>query len=173
MMIEIKNRFTGLILFSIDSDNMKLAIKAAIKSKVDLCGSDLRWSDLSGSYLSGSDLHGSDLRGSDLSWSDLHGSKIINVKWPAPPMFLLASWFTVSDKLTLDLMRYDASNHPYPEAFLEWAKDGKCPYNNVKIQRSANFQEKRSLITDNFLKLKVRSAYELMQDLLKECCKEE
>ena len=76
MKFEIKNRFNGNIIFSFESSSFKICVETAIKAKIDLSGSDLRWSDLSGSDLSGSDLRGSDLRGSDLRWSDLSGSDL-------------------------------------------------------------------------------------------------
>ena len=80
---EIKNRFTGSVLFSLETETMKLCVEAAIRGGSDLRGSDLRGSDLRGSNLSNSDLRGSnlsnsDLRGSDLRGSDLRGSDLSN-----------------------------------------------------------------------------------------------
>ena len=126
----------------------------------NLSGSNLRWSNLRGSNLSGSDLSGSDLRGSNLSGSDLRGSDLrwsnlsgsnlsgSNLRWsdlPAPTMILLADWGPLTDISTLELMRLDASAHPDKEAFCRWAAGGPCPYNNVKVQRVVNFQEKKEL----------------------------
>jgi hypothetical protein len=84
--MDIKNRFTGTILYSSTCPTLREAVIEAIKRKVNLSGSDLsgsnlsgsdlRGSDLSGSNLSGSDLRGSDLRGSDLRGSDLSGSDL-------------------------------------------------------------------------------------------------
>ena len=71
MHFEIKHRFTGAVLFALETDSLRLCVEAAIKS-----GSDLRWSDLSGSDLRWSDLSGSDLRWSDLSCSNLRGSDL-------------------------------------------------------------------------------------------------
>jgi len=76
MKFEIKHRFTGAVLFALETDSMLLCVEAAVKSGADLRWSDLRWSNLRGSNLSGSDLSGSDLRGSDLSGSDLRGSNL-------------------------------------------------------------------------------------------------
>jgi len=81
--IEIKNRFTGDIMFTIISENatIKDALLDAIKNKVNLSranlsraylsGADLSRADLSGAYLSGADLSGADLSGAYLSGADL------------------------------------------------------------------------------------------------------
>ena len=45
-MFEIKNRLTGAVLFSLETTSLKLCIEAAIKSRADLGGADLR-----GAYL--------------------------------------------------------------------------------------------------------------------------
>jgi len=76
MKFEIKHKLTGMVLFSLETDSMKLCVEAAIKNRIDLRGSDLSGSNLSCSNLRGSDLRGSDLSGSDLSGSDLSGSDL-------------------------------------------------------------------------------------------------
>ena len=81
-------------------------------------------------------------------------------------MVLLADWSNLSDELTADLMLQDSLNHPDPDAFKIWADGGACPYSEVKIQRAANFKEKRGL----WGKGKVCPPYELMQRLLAEKC---
>ena len=99
--------------------------------------------------------------------ANLTGADLSKIMIP-PPMFLLAQWGEVSDALCVDLMRYDAANHPNPEKFIEWAKGGNCPYSDMSILRSAHFTEKRELIPPGFLSLPVKSAYELMQALIAE-----
>jgi hypothetical protein len=74
--MDIKNRFTGTILYSSTCPTLREAVIEAIKRKVNLSGSDLSGSDLRGSDLSGSDLRESNLRGSDLSGSDLRDSDL-------------------------------------------------------------------------------------------------
>ena len=71
--IEIKNRWTGKILFeySKEDNTMKDTVLEAIKS-----GADLRDADLRGADLRGADLHGADLCGADLSSADLSGAII-------------------------------------------------------------------------------------------------
>jgi len=69
--IEIKNRFTGNILFSVKTKNIKLAVEAAIKQDADLHGADLQGAYLQDAYLRGANLRGADLQGADLQGADL------------------------------------------------------------------------------------------------------
>ena len=63
--IEIKNRWTGNILFEYLSENntIKKTVSEAIKSGADLCGADLCGANLYGANLCGADLYGADLCG--------------------------------------------------------------------------------------------------------------
>ena len=76
MTIEIKSRFTGGILFSVETESLKLAVEAAVKGGSDLQGAYLRGSDLQGAHLQGADLWGAYLQGSDLRGADLQGSDL-------------------------------------------------------------------------------------------------
>ena len=67
MLIEIKHRLTGAVLFSLDCGSWKLCIEAAVKSKADLRGANLREADLRGADLRWADLRGADLSGANLS----------------------------------------------------------------------------------------------------------
>ena len=111
--------------------------KAELKLKLEL---HLKWlrdeeggeqADLRSANLSSADLSSANLRYADLSSADL----------PSPVMLLLAEWFSVSTELTLELMRYDAANHPDPSKFDEWVAGKGCPYSGTGWQRSANFKE--------------------------------
>ena len=77
--IEIKNRYTGSIIFEYTKENntIKKTVEKAIEEKVNLSYSDLSYSNLRGSDLSYSDLSSSNLRGSDLRGSDLSSSNLI------------------------------------------------------------------------------------------------
>ena len=73
---EIKNRWTGAVLFTADvPDETKsgLITRVALEQAV-AGGTDLSGADLSGAYLSGADLRGTDLSGADLSGADLSGA---------------------------------------------------------------------------------------------------
>ena len=74
--MEIKNRYTGEVIFSDNSDNIKDTLLNAIKSRADLRGCDLRECDLRECYFYESDLRGSSLNGSSLNGSSLNGSSL-------------------------------------------------------------------------------------------------
>lgn len=126
-----------------------------------LGGAYLRGVDLIGAILGGAILGGADLRGADLSGADLGGCKL-----PSPTVVLLAAWGTLAADLTLDLMRYDASCHPDPEAFDRWAAGGGCPYDGVMVERAAVFSERRDLWSPGPSK----RPYDLMVAVLAEKC---
>ena len=64
MKIEIKNRWTGGVVFACEAGSMKLAVKAAIEAKANL-----READLSRANLRGANLREADLSGADLDYS--------------------------------------------------------------------------------------------------------
>jgi hypothetical protein len=81
--IEIKNRWTNLILFEYSKENntIKETVIEAAKNKSNLRGAylrgvDLRGSDLQGVYLEGSNLQRSNLQGANLQGADLRGSDL-------------------------------------------------------------------------------------------------
>jgi hypothetical protein len=144
----------------------------------DLCSADLRSAnlrsaDLRSANLCSADLCSADLCSANLCYANLRSADLTDVKLPAPTMVLLANWGNCSDELTVDLMRYDASNHIDPYAFDRWAKSGVCPYKDCHVQRAANFTEKKELWTSWNPRKKVKSAYELMTRLIAEHCKTE
>ena len=71
MNFEIKSRWNGDVLFSLECGSLKICIEAAVKQ-----GADLRGADLRGAYLQGADLQGADLRGADLRDADLQGADL-------------------------------------------------------------------------------------------------
>ena len=74
MKFEIKHRFTGAVLFSLETDSLKLCVEAAVKSGANLRGADLRDAYLSGAYLSGAYLRDANLSGAYLSGAYLSGA---------------------------------------------------------------------------------------------------
>jgi len=46
MKIEIKSRWTGVVLFSVETTSWKLAVEAAVKARADLMDADLTRADL-------------------------------------------------------------------------------------------------------------------------------
>jgi hypothetical protein len=88
---EIKHRFSGSVLFSLETETLKLTLEAAVKAETDLTGADLRGAYLTGAYLRGADLRGAyltgaylrgaylrgaDLRGADLTGAHLRGADL-------------------------------------------------------------------------------------------------
>ena len=98
--IEIKSRFSGKVIFSVEAESLKIAVELAIKSganlsradlygaylsraylsganlsRADLSRANLSGADLSRAYLSGADLSRADLSGANLSGADLSGAK--------------------------------------------------------------------------------------------------
>ena len=71
--IQIKNRYTGSILFEYEQENntLKDTIEKAIKNSADLRGADLRGAYLRGADLRGADLGDAYLEGADLGDADL------------------------------------------------------------------------------------------------------
>jgi hypothetical protein len=66
---EIKHRYSGAVLYSLETDSLKLCVEAAAKS-----GAYLREADLRGAYLRGADLRGAYLREANLREADLGGA---------------------------------------------------------------------------------------------------
>ena len=85
---EIKNRWTGEVLFTYEAPEgmesgmiARHAVETAIAQNADLRGADLR-----GANLRGADLRGADLRGANLWGADLEGAKnapltITGLRW--------------------------------------------------------------------------------------------
>ena len=77
-MIEIKNRYTGAVIYvAKDATDVRSAVEAARRDGADLYGADLRGANLRGANLHGADLrranlHGADMRGADLRRAENH-----------------------------------------------------------------------------------------------------
>jgi len=77
MKFEIKHRFTGAILFSVEAKMLRLAVEAAIKSGTHLSYANLSHANLSGADLSGANLSGANLLYANLSGADLSGANLL------------------------------------------------------------------------------------------------
>lgn len=53
MLFKIKHRFSGSVLFSLETESLKLCVEAAVKDGADLSGADLRGANLDGANLYG------------------------------------------------------------------------------------------------------------------------
>ncbi len=70
-MIEIKNRFTGKVIFSFECETVKECVIEAVNSRANLSGANLSGADLSRANLSGADLSVADLSEANLSGANL------------------------------------------------------------------------------------------------------
>jgi len=75
-MIEIKSKWSGNVLFSLETESLKIAVEAAIKSKADLSRADLSGANLRGAYLRGAYLREANLRGANLGRANLSGANL-------------------------------------------------------------------------------------------------
>ena len=75
---EIKNRYTGSVLFEYEKEDntLKETVEQAIKEGADLRGANLGGANLGGADLEGADLEGADLRGAYLRGADLEGADL-------------------------------------------------------------------------------------------------
>ncbi len=138
----------------------------------DLCGANLTGANLAVANLAGANLFQANLtevklREVSLTRAHLVGATLTRALLPSPLEVLQCRWYICSDELTVELMRYDAANHPQPEKFGVWAKyPPMCPYHECRVGRAVNFQERPDLWSPG----PAKSALELMDMLLKEHC---
>jgi uncharacterized protein YjbI with pentapeptide repeats len=76
MLIEVKNRFTGDLIFRAEKESLKIAIETAVEAEVDLSRVDLRDADLSEANLRDADLREANLRDADLRDADLRDADL-------------------------------------------------------------------------------------------------
>ena len=76
MLFEIKNRFTGSVIFSLETSSFELCVEAAVKSRAGLSGAGLYGADLSRADLSRANLSGANLSRANLSGADLSGANL-------------------------------------------------------------------------------------------------
>jgi hypothetical protein len=77
MKIEIKSWLDASILFSIETDNLKLAVEAAVSRSANLVGANLRGANLEGANLVGAYLVGANLVGANLVGANLEGANLV------------------------------------------------------------------------------------------------
>ena len=71
MKIEIKNRWSGVVLFELECESLRDAVLKALAT-----GANLRSANLSGAYLSGADLSGANLSGANLRSANLRSADL-------------------------------------------------------------------------------------------------
>ena len=80
MKIEVKSRWTGEVLFSVEAGSLKLALEIGVKQGANLKGAYLEGAYLEGAYLEGANLKGADLKGAYLEGADLKGAYLEDIK---------------------------------------------------------------------------------------------
>jgi hypothetical protein len=121
-MIEIKNRFTGAIIYSSNCETLREAVIEYLKKeKANLSGANLSGADLSGAKLSGADLSGAYLSGADLSGADLSGAYLSWAKHGAVCRMDFGGWSICvrSDKTTIGCQCQDN------KLWLKWTPKSK------------------------------------------------
>lgn len=106
--------------------------------------------------------------GVDFSYVRLSNVDFVRCKLNPLDLLFKAFWGEVSDKLTKELMKFDAACHHKPTDFNKWKRNGGCPYNSAYYPRAINFYEKTRLWTPSLLKEKVNTPYQLICMLFKE-----
>ena len=76
MKIEIKNRFSGEVIFSVEAESWKVAVELAVKSKVSLQSADLQYADLQSANLQYANLQYADLQSADLRYANLRSADL-------------------------------------------------------------------------------------------------
>jgi len=69
MKFEIKHRISGSVLFSLETESLRLCVEAAVQAGAHLAGANL-----TGAYLAGANLTGADLARAYLARADLTGA---------------------------------------------------------------------------------------------------
>ena len=116
--IEIKNRFTGKVIFEYSKENNTIAetVKEFIRKEIadGKSRADLRWADLSEANLSKADLSGADLSEANLSKADLSGAYL---RWAD----LSEADLSGADLSEANLSKADLSGANLSKANLRWA----------------------------------------------------
>ena len=79
--IEIKNRWTGDVIYTSSKTTMKEAVEEAVASNADLSYTDLSYTDLSNANISKVDLSRANLFKADLFNADLSEADLFNAKF--------------------------------------------------------------------------------------------
>ena len=74
MLFKIKHRFNSSVLFSLETESLKLCVEAAVKGGANLGGANLGGANLGGANLGGANLGGAYLGGANLDGAYLDGA---------------------------------------------------------------------------------------------------
>jgi hypothetical protein len=74
MKFEIKSRWGGSVLFSVEAGDIKVALEMGVKARANLAGANLAGANLDGANLAGANLDGAYLDGANLARANLAGA---------------------------------------------------------------------------------------------------
>ena len=111
--IEIKNRFTGKVLFEYENENN--TIKDTLVKAVEQ-GADLR-----GAYLQGADLQGADLRGAYLQGAEIKSAIVFTGLYT----YLVIPYITKENEKRIKMGCYDRSLQEWESDF--WNNNNEFP----------------------------------------------
>ena len=133
--IQIKNRWTGSILFEYEKEDntIKDTLIEALKNDADLSDADLRGADLRGAYLRGADLRGADLRDADLRGAYLRGTYLRDADLrdaylrdaDLSDAYLSGAYLSDADLRGAKQIPYIPLACPSDGAFIGWKKVGR------------------------------------------------
>ena len=129
--IEIKNRFTGNVLFQLETENNSVnkTVIEAVKQGADLQGADLREADLRGADLREAYLQGAYLREADLQGAYLQGYKIKTAAvFTGLYTYVVIPYITESDEHRVKMGCFNRSVKEWDENF--WNNDKEFPNDN-------------------------------------------
>ena len=118
--IEIKNRFTGKILFEFETENntVKTTLLEAIKQ-----GADLRGANLQGADLRGANLQGANLQGADLQDYKIKAAAVFTGLYT----YIVIPYITEENEMRIKMGCFDRSLSAWKENF--WNNNKEFPNN--------------------------------------------
>ena len=128
--IEIKNRWTGKILFEYENENNTIidTLIEAVKQGADLRGAnlqgaDLRGADLRGAYLQGANLQGANLQGADLQDYKIKAAAVFTGLYT----YIVIPYITEENEMRIKMGCFDRSLSAWKENF--WNNNKEFPNN--------------------------------------------
>ena len=146
MKFEIKHRYSGELLFSIETETMKMAVEAAIKQKAnlsyaDLSSADLSYADLRCANLRYADLRCANLRSANLRCANLSYANLSSADLSSADL-LMFRWqrhqaICAGERLTIGC---------HDKSLVEWSCDyeeigREAGYTDLQIQMYGKFIE--------------------------------
>jgi hypothetical protein len=134
MKFEIKNRFSGEVIFSLETESLKLCVMAAVKSGASLFGADLFGANLFGADLSRADLSGANLSRADLSGANLSRASLSGANLSGANLF--GADLFGANLFGADLSRADLSGANLSRASLSGANLSGANLSRASLSRA-------------------------------------